>query len=184
MKYGPNAKDASEVSAERPGFTLVEIAIVMAIIGVLAGVGGSRYARYLERARVASAIIELRGIAAELQNVEEFDEFPGSLAEAGISTRDPWGNPYQYLLLEGQLPPGIASVSGELPHVGAPAEGGGKPAIAQARKDRFLVPINSDFDLYSIGPDGETMPTLNHPTSRDDIIRAASGAFYGPAENF
>ena len=64
------------------------------------------------------------------------------------------------------------------------AVGGGKPAIAQARKDRFLVPINSDFDLYSMGADGETKATLQNKVSRDDIIRASDGGFYGIAENF
>ena len=44
--------------------------------------------------------------------------------------------------------------------------------------------INSDFDLYSSGPDGQSMPTLNATVSRDDIVRAADGAFYGVAASF
>jgi len=172
------------------GFTLIELSIVISIIGVPASVAGTQYVRYLERARMARAIVELRGISAQLEAFGDDDNvLPASLSDSGISTKDPWGNPYQYLLIEGQLPPGMASNSAGLPHVGAPDNsggqgGGGKPAIASARKDRFLVPINSDFDLYSVGPDGESMPTLNHPTSRDDIIRAADGAFYGLAEKF
>ena len=36
----------------RLGFTLVELAIVLAIVGVLAAVGGSQYSSYLDRALV------------------------------------------------------------------------------------------------------------------------------------
>jgi general secretion pathway protein G len=57
--------------------------------------------------------------------------------------------------------------------------GGGQP-----RKDRFLVPINSDYDLYSMGPDGASTPPLTAKASHDDIIRASDGAYVGVAENF
>lgn len=172
-------------SGRSGGFTLIEISVVMAIIGVLSSITGVQYLQMLHRARVARAIVELRGIAAELDLMGDDDSvFPTSLADVGISRLDPWGQPYQYLLIDGQLPPGMTAVDRALPHVAAPGGGGGKPAIALARKDRFLVPINSDYDLYSVGPDGETHATLNNPVSRDDIIRAADGAFYGLAEKF
>jgi general secretion pathway protein G len=154
------------------------------------------------------------------------------LAEAGITTLDPWGNPYQYLLIQGNLPRGLAGVDDRLPPVAAPPgptgqnatapgaggastsgeigsaggstdlggaggagahegavgnEGSGGSAgsiMASVRKDRFLAPINTDFDLYSMGPDGESRPQLNAKPSRDDIVRAANGGFFGPAEEF
>ena len=64
--------------------------------------------------------------------------------------------------------------------------GGGPPCggIGGARKDRFLVPINSDFDLYSMGQDGESVGPLTAQKSHDDIIRANDGGFYGLAANF
>lgn len=64
--------------------------------------------------------------------------------------------------------------------------GGGPPCggVGGARKDRFLVPINSDFDIYSMGQDKDTVAPLNPPKSRDDIIRASDGGFYGLAKNF
>jgi general secretion pathway protein G len=52
------------------------------------------------------------------------------------------------------------------------------------RKDRNLVPINSDYDLYSMGPDGESMPPLTAARSRDDIVRANNGGFVGTAEAY
>ena len=83
------------------------------------------------------------------------------LADVGAGAmRDPWGNPYGYLNL---------SESG---------------ARGQARKDHALVPINTDFDLYSKGKDGVSVGPLTAQPSRDDIIRAADGRFVGLASDF
>ena len=46
------------------------------------------------------------------------------------------------------------------------------------------MPINSDYDLYSVGPDGDSSPQLHNAVSRDDVIRARDGAFVGLAEDF
>lgn len=52
------------------------------------------------------------------------------------------------------------------------------------RKDRFLHPINSDYDLYSRGKDGESVEPLTAQKSHDDVIRANDGAFIGLAKFF
>lgn len=70
---------------------------------------------------------------------------------------------------------------------GAGAIGGGGPpcgGVGGARKDRFLVPINSDFDVYSMGKNRDTVAPLNPPKSQDDVIRASDGGYYGLARNF
>jgi general secretion pathway protein G len=72
------------------------------------------------------------------------------------------GKPYQYLKIEG-------------------ADTKGK---ANMRKDKNLVPINSDFDLYSTGADGKTTPPLTAKNSHDDVVRANNGAYYGLASNY
>lgn len=72
-------------------------------------------------------------------------------------------------------------------HLTAGGGGGGGPpcgGIGGARKDRFLVPINSDFDLYSMGKDGQSVGPLTAQKSHDDVIRANDGEFYGLAANF
>jgi general secretion pathway protein G len=66
---------------------------------------------------------------------------------------------------------------------GGSATNGGT-TTGQARKDRFLVPINSDYDLYSMGPDGMSASPLTAKISQDDIIRASDGLFIGRACDF
>lgn len=61
----------------------------------------------------------------------------------------------------------------------APSQAPQKP-----RKDRFLHPINSDYDLYSRGKDGESVEPLTAQKSHDDVIRANDGAFIGLAKFF
>ncbi len=64
--------------------------------------------------------------------------------------------------------------------------GGGGQNCGQggARKDRHLHPISSDFDIYSMGKDKDSVKPLTAQKSHDDIIRASDGAYYGLARNF
>jgi len=87
--------------------------------------------------------------------------FPDTLDDVGYGDwKDPWRNPYQYL--------NFANVKGK----------------GKMRKDRFLVPINSCFDLYSMGPDGQSVPPLTAKVSRDDVIWANDGGFIGLASDY
>jgi general secretion pathway protein G len=52
------------------------------------------------------------------------------------------------------------------------------------RKDHNLHPLNSEFDLYSMGADGDSKSPLTAKASRDDIIWARDGDFVGLAEDF
>jgi general secretion pathway protein G len=55
---------------------------------------------------------------------------------------------------------------------------------SQLRKDGERVPLNTDFDLYSLGPDGLSSLALPAAPSRDDVVRAANGAYIGVASNY
>ena len=57
-------------------------------------------------------------------------------------------------------------------------------AVAAARKDRALNPINTDFDLYSVGADGQTHGQVSHRRSADDVLRANNGRFIGLGADF
>jgi general secretion pathway protein G len=52
------------------------------------------------------------------------------------------------------------------------------------RKDRFLVPLNSDYDLYSMGKDGCTVAPITAKASHDDILRANNGSYVGLASKY
>ena len=139
-----------------PGFTLIELMIVIAIMGTLASIAFPAYSNHIERAKKTRCIKELQMIERELIDfLLETDTYPNSLERIGLeSMLDPWGNPYEYLTI-------------------AEAKTG------QLRKDHFLVPVNTDFDLYSKGPDGLSKAPFTAKQSRDDIVRANNGQFFG-----
>lgn len=158
----------------RRGFTLIELLSVMAIIGVLSSISIPRLSEAIERARVTKAIGDLRTLTIDLLSA---DSLPASLADIGRDQlMDPWGRPYQYL----RFPPANGNGGGG----GRGGGGGGGGAPGQARKDRFLVPINSAFDLYSLGKDGASSPPLTANGSRDDVIVANDGGYIGLAKNY
>jgi general secretion pathway protein G len=50
--------------------------------------------------------------------------------------------------------------------------------------DKFGVPVNETFDLYSLGKDGSTSPAFSASAAQDDVVRAAEGGFIGAAKSF
>jgi len=148
------------------GFTMIEMLIGMAIIGTLLAIALPMLQTALDKARVARAIGDIGALQIDVAAYEAGGNgLPEELADIGRGTLlDPWGNPYEYLNF----------------HV---EEGGGGPPKG-ARKDRFLVPINSTYDLYSMGKDGESVPPLTAKASKDDIVRANDGGFIGLAVKY
>lgn len=146
------------------GFTLIEVMIVIAIIGTLAGIAVPNYRGYQQRVRVVRAIEEIKIIERELLLFQmDNNALPVSLAGIGLGTlRDPWGNPYQYLNFD-------------------TLKGKGK---GQMRKDHSQVPVNTDYDLYSMGPDGQSTSPFTAQASRDDIVRANNGQYIGSVSNY
>jgi len=144
------------------GFTVVELVIVLAIAGIIVAISVPALQQYIERSRRVQAILDLKEMSTKIRDIDKTTgALPNSLADAGFAGRtDPWGRSYEYFNLRA-------------------ATGNG-----QARKDKKLAPLNSDFDLYSVGPDGLTQASLGHASSRDDIVRARDGGFIGTAEEF
>ena len=144
------------------GMTVIELLLVMVILGILTAVAVPAYQNYTDRIRVSNGITDLMTIQVMMdQHFNDTGGWPDSLAEIGVNWNDPFGNPYQYLRIDG----------------GPPAEG-------QQRKDHNLVPVNSDYDLYSMGKDGGSAPPFTSQQSRDDIVRAQNGAYVGLASEY
>jgi len=143
------------------GYTLLELALTLALLSLLVGFSIPAYRGYVERVNENRAIQEIAGLALELHRWKlNNGGLPANLAVAGLDGRnDPWGRPYAYL--------NIATA----------------PANA-VRKDKNLHPLNTDFDLYSLGRDGASQLPLTAQASRDDIIRANNGAYIGRGEDY
>jgi len=145
----------------RSGFTIIELSIIVAVLGLLMVVAIPQYQDYQKRVDITQAVNDINAISMVISDFLLTDnQLPADLAAIGMNgMSDPWGNPYQYVNHQ-TAPPG------------------------KRRKDKNLVPINSDFDLCSMGEDGASKPPLTVPVSKDDIIRANDGGWVGKAENY
>jgi general secretion pathway protein G len=145
------------------GFSILELMLVLAILSITTAIAVPSYEGYVETSRMGRVIQDMKQIELLVENYKlDNGSYPYSLADLEIDLLDPWGNPYQYL----------------------PIEGNGYRAKGHQRKDHNLVPINSDFDLYSLGEDGASAPPLTAAHSRDDIVRANNGDYYGYGRDY
>ena len=123
-----------ENSGER-GFTLLELLVVLAILGLLAAIVGPQVIRYLGSSRTQTAHIQAKNIAAGLE-LYKLDAGRYPTPEEGLSAlvkapaSDPsWNGPY------------ISDAS-------ALNDPWGKPYLFKAPGD------HGDVDVYSYGSDG------------------------------
>jgi general secretion pathway protein G len=153
-----------KIKENSPGFTLLEIVIVIAIIGILMGIALPNYITYRYKGKIANAIAEIQSIDKLIVKYRiENNDLPDSLADIKKSPLiDPWGRPYQYLRIDGSTTLEINGIR---------------------RRDKNANPVNSDYDLYSVGRDGKTSPQFTAKNARDDIVRASDGKYFGLAEN-
>lgn len=144
----------------RRAFTIVEILAAMVVAAILASIVTAKYKQHIAKVKVKRAIMDLQAMNMQLMVLEPL---PATLERIGRQDyKDPWGNAYVYLKFD--------------------LSGGGDPP--GARKDRSLHPLNSEFDLYSKGPDGASTLPLTAARSRDDIIVASDGKFVGIAAQY
>lgn len=146
------------------GFQLVELLLAVAILGIVLAIAVPGYGSYRDRVDNANAIV---GINTLVYRIEQFVvdnlRFPDNLAEIGMADfTDPWGNPFVYLRIQGA----------------------GLKGVGKVRKDKSLHPLNTDYDLLSMGKDGKSATQINSSKARDDILRANNGRFVGLASDY
>ena len=153
------SRQKTKMLAHSCGFTLIELLIVMSVMGVLSGIAVPVYFNYIEKAKIAKTIAEIRTLEKEVlafQISNNTGDLPTTLNQISYGGMvDPWGKPYQYF--------NIATLTGN----------------GQRRDDGAGNPINTLFDLYSLGKDGTSSPSVTDMKSRDDIIYAKYGQFVG-----
>ncbi len=135
--------------------------IIVLIIGILAAIALPYYGDWRNRVKTMQATSDIIGNEAV---VETYVAMHGSLPNSwtdipGARAIDPWGQPYVYYNIQ------------------ANGKGG-------ARKDHALNPLNTDYDMYSVGPDGASKPQITQKVSIDDVIRASNGGYVGIASGF
>ncbi len=131
-------------------------------MGLLSTIAYPSYLGYVDRVNNEIAVAELKEIEAAFERFYTVhNSYPPDLAAVGLNNmEDPWGNTYIYLRFDAGT------------------------KIGKKRKDKSLVPVNTDYDLYSMGKDGQTTRPFTAKKARDDIVRANNGGYYGLAVDY
>jgi type II secretion system protein G len=145
------------------GFTLVELIVVCAIIGVLAAMAIPQYAKFMNMAKIAGCKSEIRTVEKSViaYNLDNAIYPPSGPLPLTVTTtrKDPWGNDYHYYNIQ--------------------TDGNGGAYV-----DWGSATLNHDFDLYSMGVNGAGTHDLNDPNCMDDIFRSADGSVVEEGKDF
>jgi len=147
------------------GFTIVELIVVIGVLAVLTIIGMGVYSHFIDKAKNTRAIAEIRGLEKEILDFwHTNDRLPDNLSELDRAVMlDPWRTPYQYINFD------------TAPDAEEKRRTKGNKGKGKGAGD----PLNSDYDLFSMGKDRTSAPVLTDDTSKDDIVRADDGSYTG-----
>jgi general secretion pathway protein G len=149
------------------GVTFIELMLVVCIIAIVSGIAVPAYTGYKEKIDAAQAVADMTGIGLLIEKFyTENNRYPNSLGDIGKGgVKDPWDREYQYLN-------NSLIIANDKNH-----------KCTGCRKDGPVHPINTDYDLFSVGKDGMSNDTIRAKPSQDDIIRAFNGSYLGIAKD-
>lgn len=147
------------------GMTILELMVAAMGVATLVAIALPVIEGARDDLRLHEAVTEIQVIQFQIIKYElKYGTIPAKTADLNLPedvATDPWENPYVYLNFASPDPPG-----------------------SDPREDQFLKPINTAYDVYSKGPNGDTFKDLNNWRGADDIIRAADGGYIGVASEF
>jgi general secretion pathway protein G len=141
----------------RCGFSMVELVTVLSIIVILATMAIPTINRYIYTTKIAACATDIRTIdkAITAYSIDKNalpPDGPAGLGALGMSDMvDPWRRPFEFKL----------------------------NTPATELKDIANNPLNTDYDLYSLGQDGISVSAAGGDGNEDDIARTNNGTFVG-----
>ena len=119
------------------------------------------------RGPAAQAIAAAGGVAAE----------PSAVAQVSVEALIASVTREMSMAEQQAVATSLSGLSGFSVFVGVPVE-------QTRRRDGYMFPLNSDYDLFSLGPNGSTAISLSESMAQDDVIRSNNGGFFGTASDY